>query len=242
MTDEEVYQIARNYVIGLIQHITFDEWLPSMFGRMTFNKFIGDYKFDPEANPAIFTEFQVGALRVFDSFIHNFIFRFQPDRASGIAHVSYKDAIENPELINKTSISEYISGATRHMIKTKTVELADEIRNFFITSEFPNQETDLYSINLQRGRDHGVGSLKDIREALGLPPANISQVFVGQPRLDCLQALYQNPDNINLWLALIGEQPEAMTALGEIGNRLWILQMNKIRKGDSLWYENAYPE
>jgi hypothetical protein len=32
------------------------------------------------------------------------------------------------------------------------------------------------------------------------------------------------------------------TALGEIGNRLWILQMNKIRNGDSLWYENAYPE
>lgn len=33
-----------------------------------------------------------------------------------------------------------------------------------------------------------------------------------------------------------------MTALGEIGNRLWIVQMNKIRNGDSLWYENAYPE
>jgi hypothetical protein len=43
-------------------------------------------------------------------------------------------------------------------------------------------------------------------------------------------------------LALIGEQPEAMTALGEIGNKLWILQMNKIRNGDSLWYENVYPE
>jgi hypothetical protein len=32
-----------------------------------------------------------------------------------------------------------------------------------------------------------------------------------------------------------------MTALGEIGNKLWILQMNKIRNGDSLWYENTYP-
>lgn len=198
MKDEEVYQIARNYVIGLIQHITFDEWLPSMFGRMTFNKFIGDYKFDPEANPAIFTELQVGALRVFDSFIPPNIFRFNPNQASKIGTIKYKDAIENPELINRTSIAEYISGATRGMIKTKTVELIDDLRDSFITSELHNQETDLYSINLQRGRDHGVGSLKDIREALGLSPANISQAFIHQPRLDCLQALYQNPDNIDL--------------------------------------------
>ncbi len=209
---------------------------------MTFNKFIGEYKFDPEANPAIFTEFQVGALRVFDSFIPSFIFRFHPDQASHVGMIKYKDAIENPELINKTSISEYISGATRGMIKTKTVELIDDLRNNFITSELPNQDTDLYSLNLQRCRDHGVASLKDIREALGLSPANITQAFVGQPRLNCLQALYQNPDNIDLWLALIGEQPESMTALGEIGNRLWIIQMNKIRNGDALWYENVYPE
>lgn len=181
---------------------------------MTFNKYIGDYKFDPEANPAIFTEFQVGGLRVFDSFIPPNIFRFNPDQALQLGTIKYKDAIENPELINKTSIAEYISGATRGMIKTKTVELIDDLRDSFITPELPNQETDLYSINLQRGRDHGVGSLKDIREALGLPPANISQAFIHQPRLDCLQALYQNPDNIDLWLALIGEQPESMTALG----------------------------
>ena len=57
-----------------------------------------------------------------------------------------------------------------------------------------------------------------------------------------MKPLYQNPDNIDLWLALIGEPMEGMTNVGEIGNRLWILQMSKIRNGDSLLYENVYPE
>ena len=60
--------------------------------------------------------------------------------------------------------------------------------------------------------------------------------------MDCIEDLYQSPDNLDLWVALIGEEAEGMSALGPIGNRLWILQMNKIRNGDSLWYENVYPE
>jgi hypothetical protein len=108
-----------------------------MFGRITFNKFIGNYKFDPEANPAIFTEFQAAGLRVFDSFIGNNVVRMHPNQARQIAILKYRDILENPELLNKTSISEYISGATRGMIKTKTLELIDDLRESFIFSQSP---------------------------------------------------------------------------------------------------------
>jgi peroxidase len=186
LTDEEVYQIGRNYVIGLIQHITFDDWFPNMLGRMIFNKYIGDYKFDPETNPGIFTEFQVGALRVFDSFIPTHVTRQDLDFGLQLGSIEYKHIIENPELINKTSFAEYLTAAGRLSVKAKRVDLINDLRESFISPDFPNEETDLYSLNLQRGRDHGVGSLKDIREALGLSPVNISQAFINQPRLDCL--------------------------------------------------------
>jgi hypothetical protein len=38
--------MARNYVIGLVQHITFDEFLPELIGRHTLDNLIGPYKYD----------------------------------------------------------------------------------------------------------------------------------------------------------------------------------------------------
>lgn len=56
MTDEEIYQAARNYVIGLLQKITFYDFLPMMLGEKMFNQYIGKYKgYNPEANPNIET-------------------------------------------------------------------------------------------------------------------------------------------------------------------------------------------
>lgn len=33
MTDGQIYEAARNYVIGLIQKITYDDFLPILLGR-----------------------------------------------------------------------------------------------------------------------------------------------------------------------------------------------------------------
>lgn len=62
-------------MIGLIQHITFDEWLPVLLGQANFDRFVGNYNYDREINPTVFNEFAVGGLRVFDTFIAPRIFR-----------------------------------------------------------------------------------------------------------------------------------------------------------------------
>jgi hypothetical protein len=42
-------------VIGLVQHITFDEYLPALLGKDNFNKLIGQYQYDQNSNPNVFT-------------------------------------------------------------------------------------------------------------------------------------------------------------------------------------------
>jgi hypothetical protein len=41
LNDEELFQIGRNYVIGLIQKIVFDDYLPILFGKEYYEKVVG---------------------------------------------------------------------------------------------------------------------------------------------------------------------------------------------------------
>jgi peroxidase len=51
--DEDLFQIARNYVVGLIQKIVFDDFLPILLGD-NFKTLIDEYaSFNRTINPAI---------------------------------------------------------------------------------------------------------------------------------------------------------------------------------------------
>ena len=44
MNDQQVYEAARNYVIGLIQKIAYEDFLPILLGYEGYQKLIGGYK------------------------------------------------------------------------------------------------------------------------------------------------------------------------------------------------------
>lgn len=65
LDDETIFNIARNYVIGLIQKITMEDYLPNLFGRQHFDRLIGSYKgYNSSANPTITTEFSSTSYRI----------------------------------------------------------------------------------------------------------------------------------------------------------------------------------
>jgi hypothetical protein len=56
LSDAEVFRAARNYVIGLIQKISFEDYLPNLFGKKHFQNYIGDFKaYNESADPTITT-------------------------------------------------------------------------------------------------------------------------------------------------------------------------------------------
>ena len=44
LSDEAIFRMARNKVVGFIQKICFDEYLPLLLGQEIFDKFIGEYQ------------------------------------------------------------------------------------------------------------------------------------------------------------------------------------------------------
>lgn len=98
LSDEEVFQIARNYVIGLIQHITFDEYLPILLGKYNYDKLIGNYKYDPNADPTILTEFSTAAFRLGHPLI-NAPFKLMDNSGNLLSQLKLGEMFFNPKLL-----------------------------------------------------------------------------------------------------------------------------------------------
>lgn len=64
LNDEDIYTIAKNYVTGLIQKITYDQYLPVLLGQKGYNNFIGEYKgYDNKINPTLQVQFTTAGHR-----------------------------------------------------------------------------------------------------------------------------------------------------------------------------------
>lgn len=59
-----MYNIAKNYVIGLIQKITYNDYLPILLGPKAYKEMIGDYKgYNSSINPTLEIEFTTAGYR-----------------------------------------------------------------------------------------------------------------------------------------------------------------------------------
>jgi hypothetical protein len=73
-----------------------------------------------------------------------------------------------------------INGLARTGAKQRSLELENDLRNFLFDPDSPTI-LDLFSLNIARGRDHGICSLNDARQVVGLPKkTDFKQIFENQ--------------------------------------------------------------
>ena len=112
LSDEEVYQMARHYVIGLLQHITFDEYLPELIGRRNMEQLVGPYRYDETVKPNIFTEFSAAAFRIGHPLINSPI-RTTDNSGNLIKSVPLKEMFFNPSLVTPEGVNHFLNGLAR---------------------------------------------------------------------------------------------------------------------------------
>jgi hypothetical protein len=100
---------------------------------------------------------------------------------------------------------------------------------------------DLASLNIQRGRDHGLADYNTTRAAYGLPRVTSFAQITSDTALQTeLQSLYGTVNNIDLWVGVLAENHLPGGSLGPLGTRILVDQFTRLRDGDRFWYERQF--
>uniref|UniRef100_A0A0N4ZCA1 peroxidase n=1 Tax=Parastrongyloides trichosuri TaxID=131310 RepID=A0A0N4ZCA1_PARTI len=233
-TDDRIFQETRKIIGGILQSITYNEFLPALLGKDNIDKMIPKYKgYNDSIPPTISNEFSAAAFR-----LHGMVVKYYP-----FININNK-VIGNIKFIEGTLTLKQIleRGAAplfRGLIATplrKPQRITSQI-----TEEFMDGIGDLSTINIQRGRDHGLRNYNDYREYCGMEAVNdfleweeVSDVEVKKRALE----LYKHPDNMELYVGGLLEEPIKEGILGPTFSCIIADQFKRLRDGDRFFYKN----
>jgi peroxidase len=237
-TDEQVFQKARAWVVGELQAITYNEFLPALLGPNAIKTYRG---YNASVNPGITNEFSTAAYRVGHTMLGDDI-EFLDDMGHAVhPEVALAQAFFNPKLIAQTGIDPVLKYLASDGAKVIDSQLVDSVRNFLFGPPGAGG-FDLASLNIQRGRDHGLADYNTTRVAYGLPRLTTFAQITSNPSAQAaLQQLYGTVDNIDLWVGgLVENHLAGGGSVGPTFAKIIADQFTRIRDGDRFWYQNVF--
>ncbi len=240
MPIEDVYELTRRLVIAEIQIITYNEYLPALLGENTMPPYRG---YDERVNPTIYNEFSAAAYRIGHSEVSDNVLRINADgSADSQGHLSLRDAFFSaPALFQeRDDIDSILRGLASQRHQAIDTQVVNNLRNFLFGAPGAGG-FDLVSLNIQRGRDHGLNTYNGTRRAMNLRPvrrfADITADTAVQTKLF---NAYGSVDDIELWVGGLSEQPllAAGSQLGELFTAINVKQFDQLRAGDRFWYQH----
>lgn len=237
LSDEEIYQQARRLVIAELQVITYEEFLPALLGKSALRPYRG---YQPSVNAGISTEFATAAFRIGHTMINDDVEFMDNEGNETREGLPLAHAFFNPGPIKETGpdpLLKYLASDNAQEIDT---QLVDGLRNFLFGPPGAGG-LDLASLNIQRGRDHGIASYQNARKAYRLPPVKDLTEVIQDPALRSkLLEVYGDAASMDLWVAGLAEDHVPGSSVGPTFRRILADQFERTRDGDSHWYERNF--
>ncbi len=229
-----IYEATRHVVGAEIQAITYNEFVPLLLGNNALDEYDG---YDPTVNPGISNEFSTAAFRVGHTMLSETLQRINPDGTVD-SSLSLRDSFFNPDIVVEDGIDSVLLGLASQPAQEIDTQLIDDVRNFLFGAP-GSGGLDLASLNIQRGRDHGLANYNETREALDLDPiTDFSQISTNPQVQGNLQAVYSHVDEIDLWVGGLAEDHVSGALVGETFHIILVDQFTRLRDGDRFYYEN----
>ena len=235
--DEKLYQTCRKIVGALIQKITYQDYLPKVLGIEIFKKLIGPYRgYNPMVDPSIPNSFATAAYRYGHSLVRPRFDRLNENYLPlPIGPLNLVDAFFAPDQFKRGLGTDpimrgWVSFNARRM---------DEFMNSVLTTQlFQTQFSpglDLASLNLQRGRDHGLSPYL-IYKNFCFEKFGIASDFENDLTLVRFLKLYGSLDTAELWLSGMAETRLPNGLLGATFACIFALNFKGVREGDRFFW------
>jgi peroxidase len=236
LTDEEIYQRARRIVIAEIQMITYEEFLPALLGSGALHP---DRGYDATVNAGIAQVFSTAAYRLGHTLVSPTIQHLDKDGISlpGGALMLRDTFFEGaPPILKAEGIEPILRGLAAQKAQDLDRYVTDDVRNFLFGNP-GDGGLDLVSLNIQRGRDHGLPDFNTARTDLGLARKSFAQITADPALAATLASMYgANAGDIDLFVGLLVEDDEPGRIVGETLRAILVDQFERSRTGDRFFY------
>ena len=237
LTEEQIYQRARAEVIAEVQAITFNEFLPALMGRNAPGAYTG---YNSKVNPGIANEFSTAAFRFGHSMLGNDVEFLDNNGVEIRDPLALKDVFFNPAIIRESGIDPILKYLASDRAEEIDLKVVDSVRNFLFGAPGAGG-LDLPALNIQRGRDHGLADYNTTRAAYGLPKVkSFAEITPDVAVQQQLKTLYNTVDNIDLWAGGLAEAHLPGGSLGATFSKIVGDQFQRLRAGDSHWYQRTF--
>lgn len=235
LSEDELFAAARMRVEAEVQAITYNEWLPLLVGDDALDRYRG---YDPDVNPGISVEFSTAAYRFGHSLLSADLERLEEDGSDiSAGALALREAFGNPGAIGAGGgIDPMLRGLAGSSAQELDTHIVEDVRSFLFSETPGSPGLDLAAINIQRGRDLGVASYNELREGLGLEPADSFADITSDAALAAeLEAIYGDVDLVDAWIGGLAEDAHGGGMLGELFATIVIGEFERVRDGDPFW-------
>ncbi|XP_050520848.1 peroxidase-like [Daktulosphaira vitifoliae] len=246
--DEQIFQEAKKIVTASIQHITYNEWLPALLGNKFLKKnqlelLTNGYSnlYDDNINPSVSNSFATAVLPFANSMINETLGLYVETRTSN-SNISLTNHFNNPSDVQINLMDELIRGLTMQNAEKIDMKFSEAVTNHLYSNP-DNPKVggmDVVSLDIQRGRDHGLPSYTQFRKYCGLETLNsfeeLSRVM-NKDSTDKLLKQYKSVNDVDLIVGILYEKPEYSSMVGPTMKCIIKDQFTRTRKSDRLFYD-----
>ncbi len=234
LSGDEIYEEARRRVGAILQVITYREFLPVVLGPNGVDPYTG---YSPGVNPGIANEFSTSAYRFGHSALSpRLLLVSRSGRAEGA--IPLREAFFNPGTFVAAGLEPILRGLSEQLMQEVDSMIVDDVRNFLFGPP-GSGGFDLASLNIQRGRDHGLPGYNSLRIAMGLEPVTSFADISSNPGVQAaLASAYASVDDIDAWVGGLAEDHLSGALVGELNHAIIKDQFTRLRDGDRFWYRN----
>ena len=238
-SDEDIFQMARAIVAAECQVITFNEWLPVLLGPNAISPYTG---YQPHVNAGIDNVFAAAAFRVGHTLLSPTLARLDKKlRPIPLGHLPLRDSFFNPGAFVQSGVDPLLRGLATQRAQELDNMIVDDVRNFLFGPP-GSGGFDLASLNIQRGREHGLPSYNQVRADYDLSrKAGFADVNPDPAVHTRLAAAYATVDDIDIWVGALSESHVPGAMLGDTLFTILKDQFERLRDGDRFWYQHYLP-